>query len=373
MDNIKVRAEIDYEVIVGGEWLSFLQTVQRSHRKVLLVAPDFIAESARLRELTKDAGIFLFITPDGESQKDYSTVERMWTFLGREEFGRNDAIVAIGGGATTDLAGFVAATWLRGIAWYAVPTTLAGMVDASVGGKTGINTTAGKNLVGSFYSPRAVCADISWLQNLPDRDFAAGLAEVIKTGFIQDITILQLLDGVPGISAARELAINLVGKSVAVKAAVVSADFKEGRLREILNFGHTLGHALEKTEQGARALLNLGHTFGHALEKSANYRMRHGEAVAIGLHFAAILSESELGLPEADTLHLRAMLEKFQLPVTVRKGEYQFSEVLALMSTDKKSRDGKIRFVGIRAPGEPDWIEGVSTDLLSQSYEKITT
>lgn len=352
MDNIKVRAEIDYEVIVGGEWLSFLQTVQRSHRKVLLVAPDFIAESARLRELTKDAGIFLFITPDGESQKDYSTVERMWTFLGREEFGRNDAIVAIGGGATTDLAGFVAATWLRGIAWYAVPTTLAGMVDASVGGKTGINTTAGKNLVGSFYSPRAVCADISWLQNLPDRDFAAGLAEVIKTGFIQDITILHLLDGVPGISGARELAINLVGKSVAVKAAVVSADFKEGRLREILNFGHTLGHALEKI---------------------ANYQMRHGEAVAIGLHFAAILSESELGLPEADTLHLKEMLEKFQLPVTVRKGEYQFSEVLALMSTDKKSRDGKIRFVGIRAPGEPDWIEGVSTDLLSQSYEKITT
>lgn len=352
MDNIKVRAEIDYEVIVGGEWFSFLQSVQRSHRKVLLVAPDFIAESVRLRELTKEAGIFLFITPDGESQKDYSTVERIWTLLGREEFGRNDAIVAIGGGATTDLAGFVAATWLRGIAWYAVPTTLAGMVDASVGGKTGINTAAGKNLVGSFYSPRAVCADMSWLQSLSDRDFAAGLAEVIKTGFIQDITILQLLDGVPGISAARALAVNLVGKSVAVKAAVVSADFKEGRLREILNFGHTLGHALEKM---------------------ANYRMRHGEAVAIGLHFAAILSESELGLPEADTLHLKEMLEKFQLPVTVRKGEYQFSEVLALMTTDKKSRDGKIRFVGIRAPGEPDWIEAVSADLLSQTYEKITT
>ena len=352
MDNIKVRAEIDYEVIVGGEWFSFLQSVQRSHRKVLLVAPDFIAESVRLRELTKEGGIFLFITPDGESQKDYSTVERIWTLLGREEFGRNDAIVAIGGGATTDLAGFVAATWLRGIAWYAVPTTLAGMVDASVGGKTGINTAAGKNLVGSFYSPRAVCADMSWLQSLSDRDFAAGLAEVIKTGFIQDITILQLLDGVPGISAARALAVNLVGKSVAVKAAVVSADFKEGRLREILNFGHTLGHALEKM---------------------ANYRMRHGEAVAIGLHFAAILSESELGLPEADTLHLKEMLEKFQLPVTVRKGEYQFSEVLALMTTDKKSRDGKIRFVGIRAPGEPDWIEAVSADLLSQTYEKITT
>lgn len=352
MDNIKVRAEIDYEVIVGGEWFSFLQSVQRSHRKVLLVAPDFIAESVRLRELTKEAGIFLFITPDGESQKDYSTVERIWTLLGREEFGRNDAIVAIGGGATTDLAGFVAATWLRGIVWYAVPTTLAGMVDASVGGKTGINTAAGKNLVGSFYSPRAVCADMSWLQSLSDRDFAAGLAEVIKTGFIQDITILQLLDGVPGISAARALAVNLVGKSVAVKAAVVSADFKEGRLREILNFGHTLGHALEKM---------------------ANYRMRHGEAVAIGLHFAAILSESELGLPEADTLHLKEMLEKFQLPVTVRKGEYQFSEVLALMTTDKKSRDGKIRFVGIRAPGEPDWIEAVSADLLSQTYEKITT
>ena len=352
MENIKVRAEIDYEVIVGGEWLSFLQTVQRSHRKVLIIAPDFIAESAGLREITKGAGIFLFVTPDGESQKDYSTVERIWNFLGSESFGRNDAIVAMGGGATTDLAGFVAATWLRGIAWYAIPTTLAGMVDASVGGKTGINTAAGKNLVGSFYSPRAVCADISWLHSLSDRDFAAGLGEVIKAGFIQDIAILQLLDGASGVSAARELATLLVGKSVAVKAAVVSADFKEGRLREILNFGHT---------------------FGHALEKSANYRMRHGEAVAIGLHFAAILSESELGLPEADTLHLKGMLQKFQLPVTVSKGEFEFSELLALMITDKKSRDGKMRFIGIRAPGEPDWIEGVNADLLSQTYEKITT
>lgn len=352
MDSINVRAEIDYEVIVGGEWLSFLQTVQNSHKKVLIVAPDFVAESAGLRELTRGEGIFLFITPDGESQKDYSTVERIWTFLGHEEFGRNGAIVAIGGGATTDLAGFAAATWLRGIPWYAIPTTLAGMVDASVGGKTGINTAAGKNLVGSFYSPRGVCADISWLQSLSDRDFSAGLAEVIKTGFIQDISILQLLDGVSGVGPAREFATTLVSKSVAVKASVVSADFKEGRLREILNFGHTLGHALEKR---------------------ANYRMRHGEAVAIGLHFAALLSESELGLPEADTLHMKEMLQKFQLPVTVRKGEFEFSELLALMTADKKSRDGNIRFIGIRSPGEPDWIEGVGTDLLRETYEKITT
>ena len=350
MHKITVKAEIEYDVHIGGAWRSYLETVLSAHKKVLIIAPAFIASSAELRSLTEANDHILFITPDGEAQKDYATAESVWNLLGENDFGRTDAIVGIGGGATTDLSGFVAATWLRGIAWYAIPTTLAGMVDAAVGGKTGINTGSGKNLVGSFYSPQSVCADMSWLQTLSDRDFAAGLAEVIKTGYIRDLSILTLLDSVDSIAMVREHALDLVAKSVAVKAAVVSGDFKEGKLREILNFGHT---------------------FGHAIEKRSGYALRHGEAVSIGLHFAAILSESELGFSSSDTDHLAKLLEKFGLPTVLLKNEYRWSELLALMAGDKKSRDGRIRFIGLRAPGEPDWIEGASIDTLRTTYEKI--
>jgi len=246
VNEISVHAEIDYKVKVGQEWLPFLQTVRTDHTKVLVVAPENVVQLAGLTELSSRLNFELFVTPDGEAQKNFTTVEQLWVKLGSLEFGRLDAIVGIGGGATTDLAGFVAATWLRGIAWYAIPTTLAGMVDAAVGGKTGINTEAGKNLVGSFYSPRAVCEDLIWLDSLSDRDFAAGLAEVIKTGYIRDTSILATLQEVRDIKEARRHSLELVTKSVAVKADVVSNDFKEGKLREILNFGHTLGMQLRR-------------------------------------------------------------------------------------------------------------------------------
>lgn len=351
MISIRVESEFTYEVQVGGEWRAFLSSIREKHKKILIIAPSFIVENASLDSLCRDEGFTLFATPDGEAQKSYSTIERVWDLLGNLEFGRTDAIIAIGGGATSDLAGFAAATWLRGIDWYAIPTTLAGMVDASLGGKTGINTEHGKNLVGSFYSPRAVCADTNWLITLSDRDFSAGLSEVIKSGYIRDTSILDLLAGVEGVSQARGLALELVTKSVAVKAEVVSADFKEGKLREILNFGHTLGHAIEK---------------------SAQYSLRHGEAVSIGLHFAAILSEGELGFKESETQKLQETLEKFNLPTTVALGAYLFPELLALMSGDKKSRDGRIRFIGLCAPGQPGWIESASNELLTRTYEKIT-
>ena len=350
MHNISVKAEIEYQVQIGATWRPYLDSILSTHKKVLIIAPTAIASVLGLQDLSKDSDHKIFITPDGESQKDFKTVESVWNLLGANDFGRTDAIVGIGGGATTDLSGFVAATWLRGIAWYAVPTTLAGMVDAAVGGKTGINTSAGKNLVGSFYSPRSVCADMSWLDTLSDRDFAAGLAEVIKTGYIRDLSILTLLDSLGSIAMVREHALELVTKSVAVKASVVSSDFKEGKLREILNFGHT---------------------FGHAIEKRSGYALRHGEAVSIGLHFAAILSERELGFSSSDTDHLAKLLEKFGLPTVLLKNEYQWSELLALMAGDKKSRDGRIRFIGLRAPGEPDWIEAASSDTLTATYEKI--
>ena len=345
-----MKAEITYEVQIGVEWRNFIQPILRTHKKVLVIAPAKVIELAAIDQFVTTHGLQLFETPDAEEQKNIHTVSEIWNLLGESEFGRTDAIIAIGGGATTDLGGFVAATWLRGISWYAVPTTLAGMVDASIGGKTGINTGAGKNLVGSFYSPRAVAIDISWLDSLSDRDFAAGLAEVIKTGFIRDTSIIEMLQKVGTLSEARTLSQSLIEKSVCVKAAVVSADFKEGKLREILNFGHTLGHAIER---------------------KAGYILRHGEAVSIGLHFAALLSEDALGLAPEVTAQLRSLLERFELPTLIDSHSFPWSELFETMAGDKKSRDGRIRFIGIKNPGDPDWIESASADLLASTYEKI--
>jgi len=350
VNEISVHAEIDYKVKVGQEWLPFLQTVRTDHTKVLVVAPENVVQLAGLTELSSRLNFELFITPDGEAQKNFTTVEQLWVKLGSLEFGRLDAIVGIGGGATTDLAGFVAATWLRGIAWYAIPTTLAGMVDAAVGGKTGINTEAGKNLVGSFYSPRAVCEDLTWLDSLSDRDFAAGLAEVIKTGYIRDTSILTTLHEVRDLKEARRHSLELVTKSVAVKADVISNDFKEGKLREILNFGHTLGHAIEK---------------------SADFQLRHGEAVSIGLHYAALLSEPALDFPSSETAKLKALLEKFGLPTQIDQERFPWDQLLALMAGDKKSRDGRIRFIGLSSVGHPAWIESADSGLLQATYERI--
>lgn len=350
MDKIQVFAEIDYEVAVGVDWRESLSEIFKKHAKVLIIAPEFVVNRGALTSLCEIDSRYLFITPEGEGQKVISIVEEIWELLGREEFDRSDAIVAIGGGATTDLAGFVAATWLRGISWYAIPTTLAGMVDASVGGKTGINTAFGKNLVGSFYSPRSVRVDPTWISTLSDRDFSAGLAEVIKTGFIQNMKIVDLLESCSGIPDAREIAEELVILSIAVKAAVVSTDFKEGKYREILNFGHTMGHAVEK---------------------NSNFSLRHGEAVSIGLHYEALLSESILGFSSVGTDRLKTLLTKFNLPISINKSEFSWEKVHSLMLSDKKSREGRIRFVGLIAEGQPGWIEQADVGILKEIYERI--
>ena len=353
MVEIQVNAESAYTVSIAGNWREFFTNIVTKHDKVLVITPDSIANIAGFSDEQFGSKFVTFIVPDGEAQKDIETVKRIWEFLGANEFGRSDAIVGIGGGAATDLAGFVAATWLRGIHWYAIATTLAGMVDASVGGKTGINTINGKNLVGSFYSPRGVCADLSWLDSLSDRDYAAGLAEVIKTGLIEDTVILDLLNQVTDISTARSISEELIARTVAVKARVVSADFTEGKLREILNFGHTLGHAVEK---------------------ASGYSMRHGEAVAIGLHYAIILSEDHLGLDPHVLPQVLDLLRKFGLPTHLARGQYSWDSIAQLMKGDKKARSGQLRFIGITSPGVPAWIEDpavISEHALASAYERI--
>lgn len=342
MQRIKISSDREYEVHIGIDWHEHLTAIRAGHEKVLIVAPESLRN---VLDLTHEN---IFYTPDGELQKDISTASQIWEKLGEISLSRKDAIVGIGGGATTDLTGFVAATWLRGVDWYAIPTTLAAMVDASIGGKTGINTSSGKNLVGSFYSPVSVGIDLSFLNTLSDRDYSAGLAEVIKTGLIADVAILGILKSCHDIVEARTHSAELIERSVRVKGEVVSQDFKEGRLREILNFGHT---------------------YGHAVEKSSRYRLRHGEAVSVGMMYALYLSEKLSALDPSITQEIRLLLEKFSLPVVSEI--YGWEEMSNLMLGDKKTRSSALRFIGIDRVAHPVWLESVPLEVAREVYERI--
>jgi 3-dehydroquinate synthase len=240
---------------------------------------------------------------------------------------------------------------MRGVDWIAIPTTLAGMVDASIGGKTGINSDYGKNLIGSFHSPQRVIIDSQWLKTLPTRDIAAGLAEVIKTGFIADSEILDLMSGFDIEKDRNNIALldKLIEKSVTVKARVVSADFKESFEREVLNYGHTLGHAIER---------------------HSKFRLRHGEAISIGLMFAAHVSAAHCGLSQTIVDQHQNLLTRIGLPVSYELSA--FPQLHALMTIDKKSRGNTLRFVGISDIGKTQRVEGLNIDELSTIYEKIS-
>ena len=339
MKIISVQGEQRYPVKIGINWAQQIKTIASFHSKVLIVAPKSIASKYKLKE---NSNVKLLITGEGENQKTLNILEKVWSKCAVEGIGRADAIIGIGGGATTYLAGFAASTWLRGITWYAFPTSLAGMVDAAIGGKTGINAKTGKNLIGSFYSPAEVLIDLSFLRTLPKRDLSAGMAEVIKCGFIADYKILNL-------SQDEELDYpQLIARSIKVKADVVSKDFRESKLREILNYGHTLGHAIEK---------------------NSGYKLRHGEAISIGMVFAAELSKEFAGLSDDAVLLHRELLKNFDLPISYPATK--FKSLLALLASDKKVKDSKLRFIGISKIGKPVWLDDVSPSKLSRVYERI--
>lgn len=350
MREILVSAERKYPIFIGEDWQRSLDVAVAVHSSVVLIANHFLIDLLKLDEIAQKRNLLLFSIPDGESAKSLEIVNSIWAFLGEKNIDRGAALVGIGGGATTDLTGFVAATWLRGISWYAVPTTLAGMVDAAIGGKTGINTESGKNLVGSFHSPSSVTIDPNFLSTLSDRDLAAGLAEVIKCGIIGDTEIISIISRCANLTDIRTHIIDLIDRSASLKARVVSADFKESELREILNFGHT---------------------FGHAVEKLSQYELRHGEAVSVGIAFALRLSSSELAFDAALAEELIDLLSRFELPTTIAGSEYPFEELLALMMGDKKSRSGTLRFVGVREIGTCERIASPNIELLRSVYETI--
>jgi len=236
MKNINVTAERDYTVSIGGQWESLLiPLIQERTRVAVITSSSYSPDLTALQSL--DCDLHVFTVADGEEAKSTATLLNLWNWLGAAGFTRSDLIVGIGGGAITDLTGFAAATWLRGIDWIAVPTSLAGMVDAAVGGKTGINSDYGKNLIGSFHSPISVIVDVDFLGTLSPRDVSAGMAEVIKCGFISDPQILKLAseNSTQTLLSNRDVLIEIIARAISVKACVVSSDFKESFAREALN------------------------------------------------------------------------------------------------------------------------------------------
>lgn len=288
--------------------------------------------------------------PDAEAAKTLEVCAGLWDRLGEENFSRRDAIIGLGGGAATDLAGFVASGWMRGIKVIQAPTTLLAMVDAAVGGKTGVNTAAGKNLVGAFHEPDSVFIDLDRLRTLPEDELVSGSAEIIKTGFIHDPVIIEryLSDPTACLNPDGVLP-ELVKRSVAVKAAVVGQDLKEAGLRETLNYGHTFGHAVELRE---------------------HYSWRHGNAVAVGMMFVAHLS-AQRGLITTELVQThRTILESVGLPTSYQPGA--FEELVAGMSHDKKNRGGHIRFVALTGVGATTRIEDASMEEMRAAYDAIS-
>jgi len=286
-----------------------------------------------------------FLIDDGEAHKTFANVERALGALAQLGATRDACIVALGGGVVGDLAGFTAACWMRGIDFIQMPTTLLAMVDSSVGGKTGVNLPAGKNLVGAFHQPRGVFADIDTLATLPAREYRAGLAEVVKGAAIGDPEFFAWLEANADALAAREPAVvsEAIARKVAYKAGVVARD---------------------ETEQGERALLNLGHTFGHALETAGRYTtLLHGEAVAVGMVLAAQLSQ-QLGMSTLDdTLRLQRLLATLDLPTDVPPG-MDAAQLLALMRLDKKNTAGTLRLILWRGIGHTEIVSGVAEDAV---------
>ncbi|MET9931575.1 MULTISPECIES: 3-dehydroquinate synthase [unclassified Streptomyces] len=344
-----------YEVLVGRQLLGELPgLIGDRAKRVAVIHPEALADTGEaLRADLADQGYeaVAIQVPNAEEAKTAEVAAYCWKALGQTGFTRTDVVVGVGGGATTDLAGFVAATWLRGVRWIAVPTTVLAMVDAAVGGKTGINTAEGKNLVGAFHPPAGVLCDLAALDSLPVHDYVSGLAEIIKAGFIVDPVILDLIEEDP--QAARTPAgphtAELLVRSIKVKAEVVSGDLKESGRREILNYGHTLAHAIEKNER---------------------YKWRHGAAVSVGMVFAAELGRLAGRLDDATADRHRAILESVGLPLSYR-GD-QWPKLLETMKVDKKSRGDLLRFIVLDGLAKPTVLEGPDPAVLIAAYGEVS-
>ncbi len=357
---VTVAGPRPYDVVVGRELGDVVVAAvpERAHKVAILYAPVFSDEVDDLAEALREAGhaTIAIELPDAEAAKTSHTAADCWDALGAAGFTRTDCLVSFGGGATTDLAGFIAATWLRGTDIVHVPTTLLAMVDAAVGGKTGINTTAGKNLVGAIHPPREVVCDLDRLGSLPPADLAAGMAEIVKAGFVADPHILDLIEKDPAAAVDPDGAVleELVVRAVQVKADVVADDLHESvdRVlgREVLNYGHTLAHAIEKLE---------------------DYRWRHGDAVSVGMVFAAALSLADGGLMPEDLTRTRVLLESLGLPTRYPDPD-RWPRLLEAMRMDKKARGATMRFIVLDGVGRPALLSGPDEAMLAAAFREVS-
>ena len=346
--------ELPYDVIVGHRLAGQVPGLVSGARVVAVVRAAALADiAAPVTEALTAAGheVREITIPAGEQAKSLSALADLWDALAGAGIDRRDAVVAVGGGATTDVVGFAAATWLRGVRVVHVPTTLLAMVDAAVGGKTAINTATGKNLVGAFHNPAGVVVDLDTLATLPPGEWVNGMAEIVKAGFIADAKILELIEA--DIDGARRAdgphTRELIERSIMVKVDVVSRDLREAGPREALNYGHTLGHAIELVEE---------------------FRLPHGHAVSIGMVFAAALSRVTVGLDDTVVERHRQILDALGLPTRFRPDA--FSELLAAMQHDKKARAGRLRFVVLEDLGRPVVVDAPDVSVLESVYAEVT-
>lgn len=358
---VTVTGDRSYDVLIGHGLLADLARVVQDAPGagvggVAIIHTRALSERAAGTEqhlVSQGLRVLRIEVPDGEAAKRARVLEYLWERLGSFRLGRDGLVIGLGGGATTDLAGFAAATWLRGVSVVQVPTSLLAMVDAAVGGKTGIDTPAGKNLVGAFHPPAAVIADLETLSTLPTAELRAGLSEVVKCGLIADPAILDRVLAEPADCLAWDspVLVDLAARSIAVKAAVVGEDLTETGLREVLNYGHT---------------------YAHAIEKVTGYSWRHGEAVAVGCVFAAEVAHRS-GSLSSDALALhRQSLEALGLPVSFAEGRSRWEELKAVMMSDKKVRGGRLRLVLLDDIARPVRVQAPGEDVLIKAHEAVT-
>ncbi|WP_426246401.1 3-dehydroquinate synthase [Nocardioides sp. LHG3406-4] len=356
---LPVRGAAPYDVVVGHDLAGRLPDMLGESQRVAVLYDGTLGELAQpvVDSLVERYDVLALGLPPGEQGKRAEVVNDCWEALGSAGFTRSDTVVTFGGGATTDLGGFIAATWLRGVPVIHLPTTLLSMVDAAVGGKTGINTSAGKNLVGAFHEPAGVLCDLALLRTLPRDELVAGLGEVIKCGFVADPAILDLVEATDpeSLTADSPVLRELVERAITVKIDVVVDDLRET--------GGADGHP-------GREVLNYGHTMAHAIERASGYAVRHGEAVAIGCVYVAELARRAGSLDDAVAQRHRTAFARVGLPTTWSGAT--FEELLDAMRIDKKSRGSQLRFVVLDDLARPRILPGPPEDAMRAAYDTMT-
>lgn len=356
-ERVKVKlGDRSYDIVIGSDVLPKLGLMVKHLRpsKTAIISNKtvFPLYKDKLDISMKKYGISyeVLLLPDGEEYKDFLWIYNLLGKLLEAKFDRNSLIIAFGGGVVGDMAGFVAATYMRGIKYVQVPATLLAQVDSSVGGKTGVNHPLGKNMIGAFYQPSLVCIDVDTLKTLPKREFRSGIAEVIKYGVIADSGLFDYLsDHKDEIMLLGSGIINIIKRSCEIKADVVSKDEREAGLRAILNFGHTIGHALETVTDYKKYL--------------------HGEAIAIGMCLAADIAVRMKILREDSSMRIKALVEEYELPSSI-PDDIKITEVIKAMAVDKKATSGKLKFILPESIGKVRIEEDVERDIIKESLEK---